>query len=79
MTDEQLLFDVLKPSSYYDPKTRQERSRLVRIGTAFPTKDEEGVVFDLPDGVSISGRVIIMPRKKGDMAEVPAEAEEIPL
>ena len=75
MADEKQLFNVLKPKTFIG-KDRKERSTLVPIAVAYPIKDNTGISFTLPDGVSISGEVVILPREKkeGDTSE----AEEIP-
>ncbi|WP_149541477.1 hypothetical protein [Siccirubricoccus phaeus] len=63
MSDDKQLFNVLKPKTYVG-KDRKQRTTLVSIATAYPIKDGTGISFTLPDGVSISGEVVILPRDR---------------
>ena len=68
MTTDIQIYDVLKGRDY------KGKTRWQAIATAFPTKDGQGMSFDLPDGVFISGRVLIMPRTARD--ETPEDSGE---
>lgn len=71
MTTDIQIYDVLKPRDY------KGKTRWQAVATAFPTKSGAGLSFDLPDGVTIAGRVLIMPRTdKNAVAEPAAEDEQ---
>lgn len=57
-----IMYEVLKPKTTTDGRGNTKQ-RLERIAVGFMTKDGRGLRFQLPDGVAISGTVIIMERE----------------
>lgn len=68
MTTDIQIYDVLKPRDY------KGKTRWQAVATAFPTKDGSGMSFELPEGVMIAGRVLIMPRTSRE--ETPEDTAE---
>jgi hypothetical protein len=53
------------------------RTGWTTVGAAFPTKDEKGMVLEIRPGVSVSGRIVIVPRTSASASEkTEAEPEE---
>lgn len=68
------IFDIVLIRDYTDADN-QQRSASTRVGTAFPNKNT-GFSLLIEPGVSISGRVQLLPRteKPADQPQVPTEA-----
>lgn len=75
-------YNVLIPEKYIGAD-KVERTSYFNIGVAFDTKDGEGLSVRLAPGVTVSGQILILPRKDRDGSQHAAPAasetdEEIP-
>lgn len=64
------IFDILISREYTD-KNGEVKTQYYQAGVAFENK-AGGMNLEIPDGLSISGRAVILPRKEraeGDGAE----------
>lgn len=73
-----VIFDILKPKTTRDARGNSKQ-RLDRIAVGFPTKDGMGLRFQLADGVSISGEVVIMQRESRADEDAAEHDDSIPL
>lgn len=61
-------YNVLKPREYTDGNG-EERKHFIEVGAAWEI-DSGGMSLELHEGISVSGRVVILPRKeRGNDAE----------
>lgn len=63
------IYDALITETYTDRKTGEDRTKFHNVGTVFEN-EREGWTMKVHDGLSVSGRVVILPRKeKAERAE----------
>lgn len=62
------VYNLLIPESYED-QNGEEKTQWHRVGKAFPKKEGDGFDLVIPAGVSLSGRVVMLPRKEKEQAE----------
>ncbi len=66
------IFNLLVPEERTDKNSGEVKTFYHRVGTAFKHGKGEGFNLVIPKGVSISGKVLMFPRKaKGEQAETP--------
>ena len=59
-------YDILKVREYTSKKTGEVRNNYTRVGVAFEI-ESGGMSIEIEEGISITGRAVILPRK--DRAE----------
>lgn len=52
-----------------DAKTEGGKARFTRVAALWPSKADTGLTGDIPEGITVTGRFIILPIKAGDNAE----------
>lgn len=57
------IFNLLIPEERTDKKSGEVKAFWHRVGTAFPHQKGEGFNLVIPEGVSITGKVIMLPRE----------------
>lgn len=57
------IFNLLIPEERTDKNSGEVKAFWHRVGTAFPHKKGEGFNLVIPEGMSISGKVIMLPRE----------------
>ncbi|MEO1476766.1 MAG: hypothetical protein AAFS13_10335 [Pseudomonadota bacterium] len=73
MTD---IYNLLIPEERADKDTGETRTFWHKVGTVFPHRKGDGFNVIIPDGISVSGRVMILPRsEKGDAPDKAAQDE----
>lgn len=60
------IFNAFITEEYEDKNTGEVKTSFTRVGTAFPHKKGNGFNLVIPDGLAISGRVLITERKNKD-------------
>lgn len=60
------IFNIYVTEKYTAKDTGEEKTSFTRVGTGFPHKDGKGMNLVIPDGVAISGRVMVRERKAGE-------------
>lgn len=65
MSDKQKSYDVLKVDEY-TTDNGEVKPRFYRIGVAFDNQDGDGQTLIIPEGISISGRIVTKARKERD-------------
>lgn len=70
MSDKQI-YDILKPESWND-KQGNRKSRFYQVGTGFAT-ESGGISFTIPEGITLTGRIVITPRKERDAPDYEAD------
>ena len=60
------IFNAYITEDYTDKNTGEEKTSFTRVGTAFPHKKGNGFNLVIPDGLAISGRILITERKSQD-------------
>ena len=69
------IFNLYVTEKYTAKDTGEEKTGFYRFGSAFPHKDGKGFNLVIPDGVALSGRVMVRERKsKDDMPDASAAA-----
>lgn len=66
--DKPQTFNVLIGEKYVG-RDKVERTGYFQVGTAWPTKDGEGLRVHLAPGVSVTGDFVILPRKEREAAD----------
>jgi len=61
-----MIFNAYITEDYTDKKTGEEKTSFTNVGTAFPHKKGNGFNLVIPDGLAISGRILITERKAKD-------------
>ena len=61
MADKKKAYDVLKVEEYGDEENK--KAKFYNVGVAFE-RDDGGMSVIIPEGISVSGRLSIMPRKE---------------
>ncbi|MCZ8351160.1 MAG: hypothetical protein O9352_14705 [Rhizobium sp.] len=54
-------FNILIADTY-TTKNGEEKTSWIRLGVAFPNKNGEGFTCQLPEGVALTGKFMILPR-----------------
>jgi hypothetical protein len=62
MADKNKPYDVLKVEEY-TADGGEVKTRFHRVGIAFENKDGDGMSAIIPEGISVSGRIVIKGRK----------------
>lgn len=57
------IFNLLIPEERTDKASGEVKTFWHRVGSAFPHKQGEGFNLVIPDGVSITGKVVVLPRE----------------
>lgn len=55
------IYNILIPEEYTDKQSGEVKTYWNRVGTMFENKGE-GFTLRIPEGVSITGRVVVLPR-----------------
>lgn len=71
--DKPQTFNVLIGEKYVG-RDKVERTGYFQVGTAWPTKDGEGLRVHLAPGVTVTGDFVILPRKERGATTVEADA-----
>ena len=64
------IFNLLIPEERKDKATGEVKAFWHRVGTAFPHKQGQGFNLVIPKGVSITGKVIMLPREANEPESV---------
>lgn len=57
------IYNLLIPEERKDKATGEVKTFWHRVGSAFPHQQGEGFNLVIPEGVSISGKVVVLPRE----------------
>lgn len=63
------VYNLLIPEEYNDKSTGEIKTQWHRVGKAFSQEKGEGFDLVIPSGVSITGRVKMLPRDRSDGEE----------
>ena len=69
------IYNLLIPEERKNENGEVTKTFWHRVGTVFPHKKGEGFNVIIPDGISVSGRVMILPRTSKDDPD-PAAVDE---
>lgn len=61
-TDKKTIYDIVVFEEYTD-RDGNKKSKSYQVGAAFESKDSNALNCVVPDGISLSGRFTILPRK----------------
>ena len=67
MSKNSTIFNVIVPEEYTD-KNGEVKKLYHRVGTAFEI-ESGGMSVVIPEGLSVSGRFVILPRKENEAEE----------
>ena len=56
------IYNLLIPEERKDGQSGEVKTFWHRVGSAFPHREGQGFNLVIPEGVSISGRVVVLPR-----------------
>lgn len=56
------IFNLVIPEEYTDKKSGEIKTLWHRVGSAFPHQNGQGFSLIIPEGVSISGKVLMLER-----------------
>lgn len=56
------IFNLVIPEERKDKATGEIKTYWHRVGSAFPHREGEGFNVVIPEGMSITGRVLMLPR-----------------
>ena len=68
------IYDVLKPENWND-RQGNRKSRFYQVGTGFET-ESGGISLTIPEGIALTGRIVITPRKERESGEADQLAKE---
>ena len=57
-----IVYNLVIPDEYKDKKTGEIKTLWHRVGSAFPHESGKGFSLIIPEGVSISGKVLMLER-----------------
>ena len=60
------IYNAYITEDYKDKNTGEEKTSFTNVGTAFPHKDGKGFNLVIPNGLALSGKVLIRERKGKD-------------
>ncbi|MBW3099268.1 hypothetical protein [Pseudohoeflea coraliihabitans] len=63
MSNKQNTYDVLKVEEY-TTDNGEVKPRFHRVGVAFDNQDGDGQTIIIPEGISVSGRIVTKARKE---------------
>lgn len=66
------IYNLYITEDYTDKSTGEEKTNFTRVGSGFPHKDGKGFNLVIPDGIALSGRVMVRERKDGDKPDAGA-------
>ena len=66
------IFNLIIPEEYTDKKSGEIKTLWHRVGRAFPHESGQGFTLRIPEGVSITGKVLMLERN----AKEPESAAE---
>lgn len=62
-SDKKNIYDIVVFEGYTD-RNGTKKSKAYQVGAAFESKDSKALNCVVPDGISLSGRFTILPRKE---------------
>lgn len=63
------VYNLLIPEEYDDKATGEVKTQWHRVGKAFEQEKGEGFDIVIPEGISITGRVKMLPRRSSNDVE----------
>lgn len=67
------IMNLLIPEERTDKSTGEAKTFWHRVGSVFPQKNGNGFNVVIPEGMSVSGRLVMLPRGEKDEIAPPAE------
>ncbi len=60
------IYNLYVTEKYTAKDTGEEKTSFTRVGSGFPHKDGKGFNLVIPEGLALSGRVMVRERKSGE-------------
>ncbi len=60
------LFNIYITEDYSDKTTGEDKTNFTKVGTGFPHQDGKGMNIVIPEGIALSGRLLVRERKANE-------------